>query len=233
MTWIKFSNMKKIIIFAVALISSSVSFCQTELGIFVGPHASSATYSIKAEKQSTDLKYGFHIGVQCKIPFENRLDFVPAISYNMMGYKVAFTQPSFPPDLLAKDNNTRFHQVDIDVLLQYNLSKKANHLFIKAGPSFNFILFGKENFNLETGEYVNRKMKFSTTNSYGRYGVSAVIQFGFETSGGFTVSSYYAHGLFDMNNEDKGPSIRNYLFGVTLGKFLRSKKLVMDTRNKQ
>jgi hypothetical protein len=220
----KFINMKKFIILSVALFFSLTCFTQVELGIFAGPHASSATYSVKGEKQSTDFKYGFHIGVECKIPFENQLDFVPAISYKMMGYKVVFTRPSFPPDLLAKDNNTTFHQVDVDVLLQYNFSKKPNHLFLKAGPSFNFILFGKEDFNLATGESVNRNMKFSTTNSYGRYEVSAVTQFGFEGASGFTIAAHYVQGLFNMNNEEQGPFIRNYLFGITFGKYFKSRK---------
>jgi hypothetical protein len=218
-------NMKKICIFSIALFFSFSAYAQVELGIFAGPHASSATYSAKGAKQSTDFKYGFHIGAECKIPFENQLDFVPAISYKMMGYKVVFNQPSFPPDLLAEDNNARFHQVDVDVLLQYNFSKKANHLFLKAGPSFNFILFGKENFNLATGEYISHNMKFSTTNGYGRYEVSVDAQFGFETSGGLTISAHYVQGLISMNNEDDGPTIRNYLFGITVGKFFKSGKL--------
>lgn len=216
--------MKKISIFSAALCLSFFSFAQVELGIFAGPHASSAVYSVKGVKQSTDFKYGFHIGAECKIPFENNLYFVPAISYKMMGYKVVFNEPSFPPDLLAEDNNTRFHQVDVDILLQYNFSKKSNHLFLKAGPSFNFILSGKENFNLATGEYISRNMKFSTTNSYGRYEVSAVTQFGFETTGGLTISAHYVQGLFNMNNEEDGPFIRNHLVGITFGKFFKSKK---------
>jgi hypothetical protein len=59
----------------------------------------------------------------------------------MRGYKVQFNQPSYPPDLLAIDNNTTFHEIDVDPLLQFDLSKKASHPFIKVGPSFNFILW--------------------------------------------------------------------------------------------
>ncbi len=218
-------NMKKIIVFSITLFSLSFCFSQVEIGIFAGPHASSASYSIKNAKQSTDFKYGFHIGAACKIPFETSLSFVPAISYKMMGYKVVFNRPSFPPDLLAKDNNTRFHEIDVDLLLQYDFGKKANHFFLRAGPSFDFILFGKEDFNLVTGQHVSQNMKFSTTGYYGRYLVSVVGQFGFETSGGFTVYAQYVQHVFNMNNEEEGPSIRNHLIGITFGKFFKSKKL--------
>jgi hypothetical protein len=216
--------MKKIIVFSVALFSLSICYAQVELGIFAGPHASSAIYSIKNVKQSTDFKYGFHIGAACKIPFETNLSFLPAISYKMMGYKVEFNRPSFPPDLLAKDNNTRFHEVDIDLLLQYDFGKKASHFFLRAGPSFDFILFGKENFNLLTGEHVDQNMKFSVTGYYGRYIASVAGQFGFETADGYTISAHYLQHLISMNNQDEGPSIRNRMIGITFGKFFKSKK---------
>jgi len=216
--------MKKISIFSVALFSSFVCFAQVQFGIFAGPHVTSAMYSVKNAKQPTDFKPGFHIGAAYKIPFDNNLFFAPAISYEMMGYKVVFNQPSFPPDLLAKDNNTSFHEIDVDPLLQYDLSRKSNHLFVRAGPSFNFILSGKENFNLATGEHVSQKMKFSVTNGYGPFLASVVGQLGFETSGGLTISAEYIQGLISMNNEDEGPSIRNRLVGITVGKFFKSKK---------
>ena len=216
--------MKKITIFSVVLTWSLVSAAQVELGVFAGPHASSAIYAIKNVRQSTDFKFGFHAGVDCKIPFEDKLTFVPALSYKMMGYKVVFDRPSFPPDLLAKDNNTTFHEADIDLLLQYDFGKKAGHFFLRAGPSFDFILFGTENYNLMTGESVDRKMKFSVLNNYGRYNVAIVAQFGFETSTGFIIHGDYNQQLFSMSNEDEGPSIRNRLVGVTFGKFLKARK---------
>jgi hypothetical protein len=100
----------------------------------------------------------------------------------------------------------------------------VNHPFIKFGPSFNFILSGKENYNLATGESIDRTMKFSTTNSYGRYNASLLGQFGFETSKGLIIYAYYLRGLISMNNETQGPSIYNSMYGITLGKFLKSKK---------
>ena len=191
--------------------------------IFAGPHISTTTYSIKSTAQPTDSKVGFHLGAGYKIPFDGILFFSPSISYAMRGYTVQFNQPSYPPDLLAIDNNTTFHEIDVDPLLQFDLSKKASHLFIKAGPSFNFILSGKENYNLATGESIDRTMKFSTTNSYGRYNASLVGQFGFETKG-FIIYAYYLRGLISMNNEEQGPSIYNSMYGLTLGMFLKSKK---------
>jgi hypothetical protein len=216
--------MKRILIFFAAIFCCNAIFSQVQFEIFAGPHISATSYSIKSTTQPTDSKVGFHLGAGYKIPFEGILFFSPSISYAMRGYKVQFNQPSYPPDLLAIDNNTTFHEIDVDPFLQFDLSKKANHLFIKAGPSFNFILSGKENYNLATGESIERSMKFSTTNNYGRYNVSLVGQFGYETSKGLIIYAYYLRGTMSMNNQEQGPSIYNSMYGITLGKFLGSKK---------
>lgn len=217
--------MKRIIIFFATLFCCLDIFSQeVRFQIFAGPHISSTTYSVKDVSQPTDSKLGFHIGAGYKIPFEGILFFSPSFSYAMRGYKVQFNQPSFPPDLLAIDNDVTFHELDIDPLLQFDLSKKPSHPFVRIGPSFNFILWGREKYNLATGESVDRALKLSTTNAYGRYNASVLGQLGYETSKGFSVFAYYLHGLISMNNEEQGPSIYNSMYGITIGKFLKTKK---------
>lgn len=216
--------MKKIVIYSVALLCCINAIGQSKFGILGGVHGSSALYAIKNVKQPTDFKLGFHMGVDCKIPFENRLTFVPALSYSMMGYKVTFNQPSYPPDLLAKDNDTRMHEIDVDALLQYDITKTADHFFIRSGPSFNFIVSGQEKYTLSTGETIDRNMKFSVTNGYGRYLAGIIAQAGYETSRGVTICAQYMQQLMSMNNELEGPNIRNRMVGITVGYFLPAAK---------
>src|SRR5215469_1640722 len=212
--------MKRVFVFSVTLFFMSVSQAQVEFGVFAGPHVSSAFYSSEGYNQPTSAKFGFHAGALCKIPFDNHLFFTPDISYRLMGYKVTLNHPSYPPDLLAVNNNTSFHEIDIEPLLQYDFKKTANHFFVKAGPSFEFILTGKENYDLATGGHVEQDMKFSTTNYYGRYGVAAVAQFGYEKSGDFSVYGNFMMYLMSMNNQDSGPTIRNWLTGITFCKYI-------------
>jgi hypothetical protein len=217
--------MKRIIILFAIMFGSIAGYCQQpEFQIFGGPHIAATDYSISSTKQPATSKIGFHLGAGYKIPFDGILFFSPSISYAMRGYKVEFNKPSYPPDLLATNNNTTFHEIDVNILLQFDLSKKPSHLFFKFGPSFNFILSGKEKFDLSTGESVNRAMKFSTTNSYGRYNASLTAHFGYETSGGLSISGNFLYGMISMNNEEQGPSIYNYMYGLTIGKYLRKKK---------
>jgi hypothetical protein len=222
--------MKRIYIFSATLFCALACHAQVKFGIFAGPNVSSADYSVKGTRQSTDYKFGFHFGAGSKITFENKLSFSPAISYKSMGYKVVFNTPSFPPDLLAKNNNTSFHEIVVDIPLQYDFSAKPGHFFVKAGPAFSCIISGREKFDLGTGEQVDRKMKFSVLNSYGRYDASAIVQLGFETKAGFVIYADYVQNFISMNNEDDGPSIRNRSFGFTLGKFLEDGKILHGTK---
>jgi hypothetical protein len=223
--WLNEINMKTFCFFSLVILLAFRSQSQIVFGFSAGPQTTSARYTIQNVKQSTDSKYGFHAGVNSKIFFDNQLFFSPAISYSLTGFKVSFDRPSYPPDLLAKDNNTTLHQVDVDLLLQYDFSKKPSHFFVKAGPSLGYIFMGREHFSLLTGEKVDRSMKFGITSMYGSYLGSLVGDCGYETKKGFFIYAHYIHGLTNMSNADGGPQIINRNIGLTLGFYLKYGKL--------
>jgi hypothetical protein len=157
-----------------------------------------------------------------KALFEGRLYFAPAVFYSLKGYKVTFSRYAYPPDPNAQDNNTTLHTFEIAPMLQYDFSDQPGHLFIKAGPSIDFQIAGKEKFNLLSGGSVDRSMKFSF-GDYGRFGTSAIAQFGYETGSGFILFAQYTHGLGSINNFDEGPKIRHRVWGISLGKYFGAK----------
>lgn len=224
--------MKKTIALSASLLFFFFVKSQTQFGIFAGPQATAARYTILNEKQKNDLKYSFHTGVCLKVPFDVNLFFAPEAFYSMKGYKVTFTQFVYPPGPKAKNNNTTIHTFELAALLQYDFGKSANHFYMKAGPSLDFQLFGNEKFDT-TGGTVDRKMKFSTDGDYGYFGANLLMQLGFETEKGFFISAQYTHGAASINNEDGGPKIRHRVYGFTIGKYLNRKKIVMDTKNKE
>ena len=164
--------------------------------------------------------------------FENKLSFCPAFFYSMKGYKVTFTQFLYPPDSTATDNNTTIHTVELAALLQYDFNNQPNHFFFKGGPTLDFQLFGKEKFNLKAGGSVSRDMKFSF-GDYGYYSANMLAQFGYETGNGLFVFAQYTHGMASINNADGGPKIRHRAFGISVGKYINRKKIVMNTKNKE
>jgi len=193
---------------------------EVKWGIFGGPQVTSARYIINGEKQPTDPKYGFQLGTNLKIPFENKLYFSPAVFYSLKGYKVNFNQRSNPPDSLAVDNNTTIHTVELAALLQYDFNDQPNHFFVKLGPSLDIQIAGKEKFNRSNRTFVEQDMEFSFT-KYGYAGANIIMQFGYETKSGFQYSIQYTHGIGSVNNADNGPGIWHRAAGITLGKYFR------------
>ncbi len=224
--------MKNIYALSFALFITLIVHGQVEVGLFAGPQATAARYTILNQKQKNEFKYGFQAGVGFKVPFDNKLFFAPAGFYSLKGYKVTFTQFAFPPDVNAKDNNTTIHTFELAALLQYDLSSQPGHVFIKAGPSLDFHLFGKQTYTLVNGESVSRNMKFSN-GDYGHFSANMLAQIGYETGGGFMIFAQYTHGMASTNNADGGPKIRHRAYGISIGKYLNRKKIVIDTKNKE
>ncbi|MEO6611757.1 MAG: porin family protein [Chitinophagaceae bacterium] len=206
-----------------ALILTLDTTAQNRIAIFAGPQATTALYKVEEVKQKTSMKYGFQLGGNMKIPFENRLFFSPTVFYSMKGYKVKFTRYASPPDLDATDNDVTIHTFEIAPLLQIDFSKDPAHFFIKFGPSLDVQLFGKESFHLmSTGATVNRNMKFGFAD-YGFVSMNGIAQFGFETSTGFSIFAQYNFGIGSINNADYGPKIYHRVAGISVGKYLNRK----------
>jgi hypothetical protein len=211
---------RTLIVLFVSILINSFTIAQTRFSIFAGPQLTTVNYSVQGEKQNTDFKTGFLAGVGAKIEFEGHLYFSPAVYYSLKGYKVTLNKASSIPDPGAINNNVSVHTIETAFLLQYDLSKKPSHFFVKLGPSLDFQIMGKEKFDRVDGTSVSRNMKYSYV-SYGRYAASVVLQAGYEMSNSLFFSAQYEHGLTNLNNADDGPSIRYRIAGVTIGKYFK------------
>ncbi len=225
--------MKKTFFCLATLLITLTASSQVEVGIFAGPQATSTKYLVFNQKQKSEFKYAFQAGVGLKVEFDKNLFFAPAIFYSQKGYKVTFKDFVYPPDSTAIDNNTNIHTVELAALLQYDLGKNPAHAFIKAGPSLDFHLFGKEKFNLKNGSAVNRKMPFGAGSDYGHFSANLLFQLGYENGSGIFFFAQYTHGLASTNNEERGPRIYHRAYGISIGKYLNRKKIVIDTRNRE
>jgi hypothetical protein len=211
--------MKLVFATITTLLASITAFTQSQFGIFAGPQASIARYSVQGVAQETEFKFGFQAGAGYKIPFENRMYFAPCLFYSLKGYKVAFTRFAFPPDAAAKDNNTTIHSIELGGLLHFDLGSQPSHLFFRIGPSLDFHLFGKEKFTKMSGETVDRNMPFGFSE--------------YEAVNGFVIFGQFSYGLTSTNNHDYGPQIHHRNYGISIGKYFTKKKIVMDTRNRE
>lgn len=205
---------------------------QNQVGIFAGANASGTHYLVNDNKQAATYKAGFHAGVNMKVPFEGNLYFNPAVFYSLKGYDVTFTDFTFPPDATAKNNSTSIHSFELAALLQYDFSVSPGHFFIKGGPSLDIQLLGKEKFDLQNGTTVSRNIKWGFSD-YNRIGANLIAQFGYETGSGFIFTAGYSHGVGSLSNADGGPRIFHRVFGFSIGKYLKNKKIVIDTKNRE
>jgi Outer membrane protein beta-barrel domain len=224
--------MKLLSVIVITLVASLPAVAQNQLGIFAGPQATTTRYTVNGKLQDNTMKYGFQAGATLKVPFENKLFFAPAAYYSMKGYKVTFTDFAFPPDANAADNNTTIHCFELAALLQYDFGNNPSHFYFKGGPSLDFQLVGKEKYNLRTGGSVSRTMTWSP-GAYGRYSANFIAQLGYETNSGFIIFAQYSHGATSINNADLGPRIRHRVFGLSIGKYLKKNKIIIDTRNRE
>lgn len=209
-----------LLIFTVTVVSTRA---QPLFGIFAGPQATSAKYTVRGIKQPADTKVGFNLGGVLKVPLEGNIYFAPSAFYSLKGYKVTLNQKAFPPDTLANDNNTTLHTFELAVLLQLDFGNHPNHFYIKGGPSLDLQLGGKEKFSLKNGTTVDRKMIFGF-GDYGHFGANLLFQFGFETKTGFSIGAFYGHGIGSINNADYGPAIHHRAYALTFGKYLTGRK---------
>jgi hypothetical protein len=196
---------------------------QIDLFVFGGPQATSARYVIDGVKQDTKYKMGAFVGVGSKMRLEGIFSFAPAIFYSLKGYKVDYNRSSPFPEPTALNNNVTLHTIEVAPLLQFDLSPKANHLFIKVGPSIDINIAGKEKMDLNNNTHVSRKMDFAF-NSYSYIGASLIGQLGYEVSNQFNLSLQYALGVGSINNNENGPSIKHRSFGVSAGYFFKRYK---------
>jgi len=218
--------MKKIIFLLLIVCLSGLKItvmAQVKLSLYGGPQITTAKYRIQGKKQDTEFKPGFQLGTGLKVPFDNKLFFTPAIFYSLKGYKVKFNLPSLPPDENALNNSTSIHSVELAFLLQYDFSTAADHWFIKAGPTLDFALFGKEKFDTAGSVTVSRNMKFGF-GDYGHYLASGVIQLGMERKSGFFVFVQYNGSFGSIINTDGGPYAAHRIWGISVGKYIRTLK---------
>jgi hypothetical protein len=206
------------------LLFSITANSQFQFGVFAGAQANSANYTIGGEEQNTSYKPGVQLGVNFKVPIEGNLYFAPSALYNMRGYKVKYSSFMFPPDPAATDNNTTFHNFEMAFQLQYDFNAQPSHWFFRLGPSLDFQLFGREEFNTNNNGKIKRNIPFGY-DKYGHFSANLLVHTGYEMSNGFFIYGQYTHGIANISNQDEGPKIKHRAFGISVGKFIRKSKM--------
>ncbi len=203
---------------------------QNLLGLYGGVQLPGARYEILHQPQPIERFASMQAGAQLKVPFDVNLYFVPAIRYNLRGYNVQLTLPNNQPHPDAISNSIRLHSVETAFLLQFDFGKDASHLFLRGGPALEAHLVGTEQYTKSNGETIKQPVSFAR-GDYGRYSMNLLAEMGLEHRSGWFVYAHYAYGATSISNRDYGPSIKLRTFGLSVGKYLNGKQIILDTRN--
>lgn len=195
----------------------------SQFRVFGGAQQGWSRYEIRGAAQKTESRTGFLLGAGFQTLVEGPAYFAPQLSFSQKGFSVAFDRPNNPPDSGAVNNKITLRSLDASPLVQFNLSKGANHLFLRVGPSFEFNLSGTERFDSANGKTVERAMPFSF-DRYSYATISFTGQIGYQHPSGFHLVAFYTHGVGSLNNSDYGPTIFLRTAGVAAGWLLGRKR---------
>lgn len=207
--------MKKSIALSALSFCISISAYAQDMGHILwgikGGYNFSLSYFNTNQKLPVTPVHGGYAGAMLKIPFDNRLFFVPQIDVSYRGMKTDSLQRN------QYSSITEFH-LRVQPLLQLNFKhpqEKVNTLFVEFGPSVGFGLTGKQTKQDANNNSIKGKLKYGFTN-YGRYDANWHTGIGYETTNGLRILLEYAHGLGNMINTDDGPILkyRNISLGV-------------------
>jgi len=222
--------LRVILIFLSLFVAQINLAAQNLVGLLGGIQFPGARYEILHQSQPIQRFMGIQAGVQLKVPFDVNLYFVPSIRYNLRGYDVQLEIPNGQPHPDAIENSIRLHNLETAVLLQFDLGSNPNHIFLRGGPSLETHLSGTEHYLKSNGELVKQPVSFAR-GEYGRYSLNLLAEVGLETRSGWFAYGFYTYGATSISNRDYAPAIKLRSFGISLGKYLNAKKIILDTRN--
>lgn len=206
------------------------SEAQNLFGLFGGIQSPGARYEILHQPQPIQRFLSGQAGVQMKVPFDVNLYFVPSIRLNQRGYDVRLEIPNYQPNTDAIENSIRLQTIETAVMLQWDLGKNPTHWFFRGGTSLETHLSGTEKYLKSNGERVEQHVSFAR-GEYGRYSMNLLAESGLELRSGWYLFGFYTYGGTSISNRDYGPSIKLRSFGISVGKYLNGKKIILDTRN--
>ncbi len=179
----------------------------------------SASSFITNKTLKTKPVHGGYFGAMLKVPFDNRLFFAPQVDVSYRGMLT---------DSLQKEQFSKITEANVRVmpLVQIEFtdpSKQANTFFLELGPSLGFGFWGKQTKQDVAGAPVNRSLKYGFAD-YGAFDANWHTALGYETTGGLRLKLEYVHGLTNMINTEKGPTLKYRNISAGIGYWFGKKK---------
>jgi hypothetical protein len=194
--------MKKLFVFAAALLFSTAAFSQAEfsIGLKAGPNF--ASIDTKASPGANyKSRTGFHGGAFAQLKF-TKVAIQPEILFSQQGSKVTFDQG---------DIESNYNYFNIPVMVKLYTIAGIN---LQVGPQFGFVAGGEEKVtNRTTGITTTEDAKDVLKGS----DISAALGVGWDLPFGLTIDGRYNLGLSDVNKNSAAAEIKNQVWQISLG----------------
>jgi hypothetical protein len=226
--------MKKIFLFAIAVIASTAAFSQVNWGLQA--HGNLARTSISGEgteafKKSANI--GFGAGVIADANLGSQLSLRTSLNLLQKGGKLSFNGGGEGDDFLPSiDASNKLFYAELPVNLVYNVNLSSGKLFFGAGPSLGYGLFGKAKVTYtnpfdpsekETEETDAFKKEDDGGAGMKRFDFSANAIAGYQFNNGLFINAGYLLGFGNLVDSEDGESMKNRGLQLTVG-FLFNKK---------
>lgn len=198
-------------------VTSAQELGKIYLGVKGGYNFTLAQFTTN-KKLPANSFHGGYAGLLLKVPFDNRLFFVPQLDISYRG----MTTDSLQANQFSKISEFHVRVMPLFEIDFKHPDRKGNTFFVQFGPSLGFGFTGKQVKQDANNQPVKTKLKYGYQ-AYGRYDAHWHTGIGYETNKGFRLLAEYALGLGNMINTEDGPSLKYNTISIGIGWFFGKK----------
>ncbi len=226
-------RMMQLALLVTGVLMTQTAKSQMEIGVKAGATFSDMTVdglNFGTNFLEPQMIAGLSAGIYSELPIGSGFYFAPELNYAQKGFKV---QESTSLDVfgltlpIGAEATTRFHYIDMPLILKYKLSEGSVQPYIKAGPTIGYALSGTVTTRLNS--FIDIKIAEIDLNPqgdlYNAFEIGGVVGAGLEfptANGKFNIDASFSHGFTDVLDEPViDLRVRNRAFGVGIGYSLR------------
>lgn len=196
--------MKKLLLTATLLVSTTLLFSQTKFGVKAGVNFANQEFEYEGTSVTPSSVTSFHIHGLLDYPLSPTFSFQPAIGLSGKGFKSEMEGEDAKLNLLYLD-------VPLNIVAKFPVPKMGK-IFLGAGPYAAYGISGEISSDGENEDDV------FGDEGYKRADFGINLLGGVELSQGFIVNANYGLGLANViDSEDSGLSVKNKVFSISLG----------------
>ena len=206
--------MKKVTLICLFLVSATINFAQSQIGLQIGGDLSYQRNSVSQAQKNSSKLGGFVIGAVSDIKLQNNWYFRPEFNYIQKGFVVKGTENEVRGSL---------YYLEVPMNLTYNMKTSLGKVFIGAGPSLGYGVYGKvtEAGNTFYARFDGRNEGYH----YKRFDFGLNFILGYQFNSGSFFSAGYNNGLTDVDtNIGDNSELRNKYFFLKIGYMIKKKK---------